>query len=974
MLFTKYSLIAAMLLTVVNLAPAVAQQKSPSAVSGQLFVQFVEGDLAFAGGKTGNDAFDLQAAKYSVTAIRKAFPSLDVIATHRSLSPAAEALRRVYVVQYASPHAPELVAKDLSRIQGVGFAEPIYEMELLGSRSPDDKAMLVTPDDSLYSLQTQLHRMELPAAWDVVKGQDSTAVIAIVDNGTNWRHEDLMANVWTNADEVADNGLDDDNNGFVDDVHGWNFSNDQPDPSGPVSWHGTATASVAAGVTNNSIGLAGSSWNAQFMGINTSCSSTGSASLCFTVEGVLYAGMNGADIINASFGSTSATESMRLAIQAVADEGALVIAASGNIGRSSDVELHYPAGYPMTLSVGGTLKNSDRNEYNYGPAVDVYATGVDVEVAMSSGYSIASGTSFSAPLVSGMAALIKTAFPSFGPHQLREQIRQTAVSIDAANPGLLDRLGKGKVNAYAAVTAAPLPGLRVLEWSYENQDGKPDAKIGDTVTIRVTFKNYHGAGEGLAVAVDGRAQESWLQWSTSQVNLGSMANGEEQEVTFAFTVAEDAPTHYPLYLVSTITGSSFEDYSDELNIPVNVTGVAHHITPALSVSITDEGNIGHTSYQDQDTEGLRGIGFVAVGNDGSSRDLLFEGGLLIATTPSHVSDCVRQQESDSDEQERDFVIKEGEAMTIVPGDLTYEQGRVVITDSRASSPVGVEVLQESFVDDDPMYEDFMIIQYTITNTNVAEIQNMHVGLFFDWDIGQGAADVAGFNLTRKIGFLMDPGATPNHFAGTRLLTPHYGLHYAAIDNAATIYRGFGSDGFTPNEKWGLLTGGIQNNGLMSGGAKDLSQMTAAGPITLAPEASVEVAFAIIAGTSESDFLANADQAQALYDAVIVSAEDDIQPATDWEIHAPYPHPAVFPLELRFDTPVDSGVKLDIYDVLGRRVHRVLDSRRPAGHHVVTWDGRNEVGGRVTSGLYLVRMTAKSGNQSYANTRPIMIVR
>ena len=320
------------------------------------------------------------------------------------------------------------------------------------------------------------------------------------------------------------------------------------------------------------------------------------------------------------------------------------------------------------------------------------------------------------------------------------------------------------------------------------------------------------------------------------------------------------------------------------------------------------------------------------------------------------------------------MIKEGETITVRPGDLTSEQGRVIITDSRAPSPVGVEVLQESFVDNDPMNEDFLILQYTITNTSEAEIQNMHVGLFFDWDIGQDAADIAGFDLTRKTGFLMDPGATPNHFVGTRLLTPHHGLHYAAIDNAATIYRGFGQDGFTPNEKWGLLTSGIQNNGLMPGDAKDLSQMTAAGPIRLAPQASVKIAFAIIAGTSESDFLANADQAQALYDAVIVNAEANIEPVAGWEIHVPYPHPAVFPLELRFDTPVDSGVKLDIYDVLGRRVHRVLDSRRPAGHHVVTWDGRDEAGGRVASGLYLVRMTAKSGNQSYANTRSVMVVR
>ena len=739
--------------------------------------------------------------------------------------------------------------------------------------------------------------------------------------------------------------------------------------TGNNNYHGTAVTSTVAGVTNNGTGIAGSSWNARFMAINSACPGQG-FQLCYTTHGILYAGMNGADVINASFGSPMPSETMQLTLQAVADEGALVVAAAGNEGVSSDALLHYPAGYPITLSVGGTHNDSDQNRFNYGPVINVYVSGVGIIAAiLPEGYLFAQGTSFSAPLVAGVATLVKTAFPSFGPHQLREQIRLTAVSIDSANPELAGMLGNGRVDAYAAVTTAPLPGVRVLEWSYENQEGKPEANIGDTVTIRVTFKNYHGAGEGLAVAFE--TEEPWLQWNTSQVDLGSMAHGEEQTATFAFTVTEDAPANYSLRLIPKIKGSSFEDSSDQLQLAVGGTGTANHTTQALSVSITDEGNIGHTIMQG--AQSSRGVGFRAIGNDGSTRDLLFEGGLLIATTPSHVSDCVRQQESDRDGQENDFVRK-GKSIVVGPGDRTSEQGRVIITDSKASSPIGVEVLQESFVDDDPLNEDFLILQYTITNTSGTEIRNMHVGLFFDWDVEPNARDVAGFDLTRKIGFIMDRAANPNYVAGTRLLTSHHGLHYAAIDNEATIYRGVGRDGFTPNEKWTLLTGDIQNNGLMPGDARDLSQMTSAGPITLAPETSVEVAFAIIAGTSESDFLANADQAQALYDAVIVNAEDDIQPATDWEIHAPYPHPAVFPLELRFNTPVDSGVKLDIYDVLGRRVHRLLDSRHSAGHHVVAWDGRDEAGGRVASGLYLVRMMAKSGNQSYVSTRTIMVVR
>ena len=555
-----------------GLAHAMVQQQSgaDNAIPGQLLVRFTMAELSVAGGRTGIDAFDSRATKYSVTAIEKAFPSLDVIAARRSLSPAAEALRHVYVVQYASQHSPVLVAQDLAVAPEVIYAEPVFQQNLYGEVPDDGGGWRIEPDDPLYTSQTHLGRMQLPAAWDVVKGEDGTAVIAVVDGGTDWRHPDLNANVWTNPNEIDDNGIDDDNNGFIDDIHGWNFNQNKADPTGPflsvTGRHGTHVAGAAAAVTNNSEGIAGSSWNAQFMAINTSCANQ--LLLCHTIRGIVYASMNGADVITASYGSHMYSQTDELAMQAALDQGALVVAASGNRRVNVDVQPFYPSAHQTTLSVGGIGKNSDVNQFNYGHSVNVFAPSRIIETTSPPNlYRIVQGTSFAVPLVAGVAALVKTAFPSFTPEQVREQIRLTAVSIDAANPQLAGNLGRGKVDAYSAVTKDPSPSLRVEAWTYRNHRGGDYLLPGDRVRVAVTFVNFHGDGQ--SVDAELTAAATYLQWDKQLVSLGSMAYGERRDATFTFTIASDAPYNRTLRLVPQITAGSFVDRTDVLEVFIN---------------------------------------------------------------------------------------------------------------------------------------------------------------------------------------------------------------------------------------------------------------------------------------------------------------------------------------------------------------------------------------------------------------------
>ena len=558
-----------MVLPGISLAVIQQQSQDDEVVPGLLYVRFADENLRVSANKSGIAAFDEKAIRYNVSAIEKAFPSLDVMATHRTLKPSTQALRSIYVVHYGTMDSPRNVAADLARVPGVLFAEPIFSYQLYGGVPTTPEKSKVMPNDPEFSRQMNLTFLKLDQAWDVVKGEDSTAVIAIVDGGTYWRHTDLLANVWTNPGEVDGDGVDNDNNGYVDDIHGWNFELGTPDPtSSPqgVINHGTVVASLAAAVTNNGAGIAGASWNAQFMALNTACGGNDTGALCFIGPAIIYAAMNGADIINCSFGSYDAGWVDRMTVQSATDEGALLVASAGNDKTDNDIRPHYPASWPQVLSVGGLGHADDLSKFNYGRTVNVFAPALDLPALFPDDVvgTATGGTSYSAPHASGVAALVKTAFPHYDANQVREQIRLTAVSIDAANspPG---KYGRGRVDAYAAVTTAPQPAIRVADWSYQNGDGFTLIRPADTVTVSVTFTNYLGSGSGLSAEMT--SDNDFVQWETQTASLGSMASGDSKMAVFSFTFASNAPESGTVMLSPKITAAGFEDSPDLMHIP-----------------------------------------------------------------------------------------------------------------------------------------------------------------------------------------------------------------------------------------------------------------------------------------------------------------------------------------------------------------------------------------------------------------------
>lgn len=513
----------------VNVASAQPMDPAASYSPGFVWVQFAEGVAVSAGAsKTGLAIFDQEAARFGVTDISKAFPFVDRVAERRELAESTKKLQRIYAVRHEESFDSRRVAAALARDPNVVYAEPRFVREPMWDISGPEKresVVLESPDDPLFGEARYMQRFRMPDAWDVVKGEQGDVVIAIVELvGMGVSHEDLHGTLWTNPGEIPNNGVDDDANGFADDVHGWDFRANSPIVPGFASssgvQHGVAVSGAALAEADNGIGLAGTSWNARFM------------PLVGSFSGITYAALNGADIINASYGGFGGSNTEAQVMQSAVDEGALVVAAAGNNGLNSDQVPSYPANYPINLNVGGTLAESDVNFYNYGRSVNVFAAGRNVVVPFpGNAYGREFGTSFASPLVAGIAALVKTANPHFTPHQVREQVRLTADNIDAVNDAsLAGLLGRGRVNAYRAVTESGFPAVRMTE--YQLTGGERALQSGESVEVTAKMVNYLADTENLTI--EWFSDGTFVEFDTGPISIGRLATGENIEIPTSF--------------------------------------------------------------------------------------------------------------------------------------------------------------------------------------------------------------------------------------------------------------------------------------------------------------------------------------------------------------------------------------------------------------------------------------------------------
>ncbi|MCB0395774.1 MAG: S8 family serine peptidase [Flavobacteriales bacterium] len=359
----------------------------------------------------------------------------------------SDKLSRTFEVTFSNTDKVMDLIQELEKDPTIEYAEriPVHHLHY-------------TPNDPLYSSNNMWHLFKIRAgeAWDIGRG-DPNIVVAIVDGAISVEHSDLKPVIWSNADEIAGNGIDDDNNGFVDDYRGWDFGNSDNDPS-PEStsgnnWnHGSHTAGIAGAATDNNNGIASIGAGVSIMPLKTGYE-CGGVCLRNTTQAITYAAENGANVISMSFGSTNSSTTDQNAITNAYNNGVVLVASAGNSGGQTS---NYPAMYSEVIAVANTTENDTKNSGStYGTWVDVSAPGTNIySTGYPSSYYNNTGTSMSAPLVSGLAGLLLSINPNLTPAQVKQCITSTAVNIDNLNPSYAGKLGSGRIDARAAAECA----------------------------------------------------------------------------------------------------------------------------------------------------------------------------------------------------------------------------------------------------------------------------------------------------------------------------------------------------------------------------------------------------------------------------------------------------------------------------------------------------------------------------------------
>jgi subtilisin family serine protease len=376
-------------------------------VPGELIVRF----------QTGADRADVLAPRRAAVRRNLAVPGVSLIRLQ-----AGDDIRRAAAALERDPH--------------VLYAEPNYVFHTS-----------LIPDDPGFDNTWGLRAISAPAAWDTTTGS-AAVTVAVVDTGIAAAHPDLAPNVWTNPGETA-NGLDDDGNGRVDDLHGWDFASGDANPNDD-NGHGTHVSGTIGARGNDAYGVPGVTWNVRLMPLKAA-DAAGTLQTAWITDALTYACAKGARIVNGSFGGSGGA-TIKAAIDACPTT--LFVFAAGNDGTNNDVSPKYPCAYDAAniLCVAATDDFDDLADFsNYGyDSVDLAAPGVDIVSTVPGTWAFHSGTSMASPHVAGAAALVASHRPALSPIELKNAILN---GLDPV-PGLLGYVGyAGRLNVNAALTA-----------------------------------------------------------------------------------------------------------------------------------------------------------------------------------------------------------------------------------------------------------------------------------------------------------------------------------------------------------------------------------------------------------------------------------------------------------------------------------------------------------------------------------------
>lgn len=458
------------------------------------------------------------------------------------------------------------------------------------------KKYAATPNDPLLGSEWHLTKVQAAAAWDLSQG-DPSVILSIVDSGCDWTHEDLNGNMWVNtAEDLNGNGqfdntpagsggdlddIDQDGNGLVDDVIGYDFTDVDPDPypTGDPADHGTHCNGIAGAVTNNATGVAGLGWSCRRLGFR--CTSGGGIGIYEAFNAIYYSIEARASVISMSWGNYGYWVPEERVLEYAHDNGVVLVAAAGN---DDIMDAHFPSAYPYVMSVAATNQSDQKSgasgaNSNYGTWIDVCSPGDLIwSTIPNNGYEAWYGTSMATPLVAGLVGLVRSQHPTWSNTTIETHIKKTCTNIDAQNPGYIGLLGAGRINAYNALNTPARPELVYMDYSVSdpvkgNGNGKVDA--GEDVELTVYIKNNWGDAydvQGTLISNDPFVtvtSGSSYYGSLEHAILGGHTRGNNNP--YQISVAADAPNHVAsMSLHLTATGY---DTTVNFRMPIGRSGI-----------------------------------------------------------------------------------------------------------------------------------------------------------------------------------------------------------------------------------------------------------------------------------------------------------------------------------------------------------------------------------------------------------------
>ena len=624
---------------------------------------------------------------------------------------AEEPLLRTYHLEYSGNEAPEAFCKRiLSLEKSIEIAEPVGVDEMLTQS---------IPNDPLVGQQGLLSLISAFDAWGIYQG-DTNVVIGISDGGIYQQHPDLLPNIAPNWNEIPEDGIDNDNNGYIDDYLGYNlaYRDDGTKPGETIhpSDHGTIVSSIAAAMTNNFKGIAGVGYKCRFFPIKAA--DVQKNTLLYSYQSILYAAKRGFKVLNCSWGLAKTFSQIDQSVidYAVANDVAIV-AAAGN--ASGSLIPFYPAGYFGVLSVGATdLTDKVSGISNMGAEIDIMAPGENSLVANNNGgYNVyfGSATSFATPVVSGVLALVRGRYPNLTALQAQEFTRQSVDDITAQNEQWATMV-RGRVNALKAITVDPMsiPGIKPIKLNFLNQSSVNIDRLTSTeeVFLEIAAFNYLGSAKNLKftlsmaydfsqsiqiidpiVTIDNVNSNATLNISRFKLKL---LQEETSKIIFRVDISDDKGYH-DFFMVPFIPTKEVTTFSNGI----------------LTFSAGDRGHIGFVGSG----ETQQGVGILY--NDIGS--LIYKGGLIATANNNQAISANFSQMFDNCDFKSEKTFTEPDKFTGIFNDNGASQ----------FERIGLSV-QQTFL----LASKNNIAKSTVIIKNISGkiLTDVALGYYFDWDI------------------------------------------------------------------------------------------------------------------------------------------------------------------------------------------------------------------------------------------------